>query len=177
MGQILGQMDSYFSLPFFTVFGGISSVIVIAAALYSGYLFWQGVFPVLWRLGHGLSSRKIAVFADSDKFDDLKKILIDSGLFKEKNIIKIGKESIRKADDISLRLMHWDAYKDELQEILRYKKDMHALIVYAPQNEDRIGPDDIDAINKNRNTIIVNFRGRLLNDVLTSMITTGYQKK
>ena len=176
MGQILGQMDSFFSLPFFTVFGGISSVIVIAAALYSGYLFWQGVFPVLWRLGHGLSKREIAVFADS-MFDELKQILVDSGLFKEKNIIKLGKGSIRKAEGISLLLMHWDAYKDELQEILRYKKDMHALIVYAPQNEDRIGPDDINAINKNRNTIIVNFRGRLLNDVLTSMITTGYQKK
>jgi len=175
MGQILDQINSFFSLPFFTVFGGISTIIVIAAALSSGYLFWQGVFPVLWRLGHGLSKREIAVFADS-MFDELKQILVDSGLFKEKNIIKLGKGSIRKAEGISLLLMHWDAYKDELEEILRNKKDMHALIVYAPQNEDRIGPDDINAINKNRNTIIVNFRGRLLNDVLTSMITTGYQK-
>ncbi len=170
------QLDSFFSNSFFMYFSGISTVIVILTALYSVFLVSKGVLPVLRRLGYGLSKRKIAVFADS-RFDDLKEILVDSGLFKEKNIIKIGKESIRKADDISLRLMHWDAYKDELQEILRYKKDMHALIVYAPQNEDRIGGADIDAINRNRNAIIVNFRGRLLNDVLTSMITTGYRRK
>jgi len=175
MGQILDQINSFFSLPFFTVFGGISTVVVIAAALYSGYLFWQGVFPVLWRLGHGLSKREIAVFADS-QFVDLKAMLVDSGLFRGENIVQISKESIDKAEDISLLLMHWDAYKDVLHKILPIKKDRDALIVYAPQDEGRIDPDSMDKINKKRNAIIVNLRGRLLNDVLSSMITTGYQK-
>ncbi len=172
----MDQISSFFSQPFFILFSGISSVIVIGTFFYSLFLYVTGVFPVLWRLGHGLSSRKIAVFADS-KFDELKQILVDSGLFKAKNIIKIGKGSIRKADDISLRLMHWDAYKDELQEILPMKKDLDVLIVYASQDEDRIDDASRDMINKHRNVIVVNFRGRLLNDVLTSMITTGYQKK
>lgn len=170
------QLVSFFSQPFFILFSGISTVIVIATAFYSIFLFLKGVFPVLWRLGHGLSRRKIAVFAES-KFDSLKEMLVDSGLFEEKNIIKIDKESIRKAEDISLLLMHWDAYKDVLQEILPMKKDLDALIVYAPQNEGRIDDASRDTINRNRNAIIVNFRGRLLNDVLTSMITTGYRKK
>jgi hypothetical protein len=32
-------------------------------------------------------------------------------------------------------------------------------------------------INEARNATIVNFRGRLLNDVLVSLLTTGYQAK
>jgi len=58
------------------------------------------------------------------------------------------------------------------------KKDSTPLIVYAPQNEGRIEPQEvIDEINQHRNSVIVNFRGRLLNDILTSMITTSYEKR
>lgn len=170
------QLVSFFSQPFFILFSGISTVIVIATAFYSIFLFLKGVFPVLWRLGNGLSRRKIAVFADS-KFDDLKDMLVDSGLFRQKNIVRIDKDSIDKAKNISLLLMHWDAYKDSFSDILGIKDDADALIVYAPQDEGPIEEIDRDTLNKKRNAIIVNFRGRLLNDVLTSMITTGYRQK
>lgn len=167
---------AFFSHPFFAVFGGISSLVVLATFFYSVFLFSQGVIPVLWRLGNGLSSRKIAVFAD-EKYDDLKGILVDSGLFRDRNILRIDKDSIDKAKNISLLLMHWDAYKGSFNDILGIKDDTDALIVYAPQNEGPIEEIDRDTLNKKRNAIIVNFRGRLLNDVLTSMITTGYRQK
>ena len=35
----------------------------------------------------------------------------------------------------------------------------------------------IEKINSERNSIVVNFRGRLLNDILNCMITTCYKKK
>ena len=172
----MDHVIAFFSNPFFIIFSGISTFIVLVTALYSIFLVSKGVLPVLWRLGYGLSRRKIAVFADS-KFDDLKAMLVDSGLFKENNILKISKESIGKAEDISLLLMQWDAYKDVFQDILMIKNDLDALIVYAPQNEGLINDPDRDAINKQRNAMVVNFRGRLINDVLSCMMTTVYQKK
>ncbi|MCG8342673.1 MAG: hypothetical protein MI684_07535 [Chlorobiales bacterium] len=172
----MDQVISFFSHPFFILFSGMSTVIVIVTMLYSIVLVSKGVFPVLWRLGYGLSKRKIAVFADG-RFDDLKAMLVDSRLFREKNILRIDKGSIKKARDISLLLVHWQVSKDFFEEILAMINDGDALIIYAPQNEGRIDDAGRDAINRNRNAIIVNFRGRLLNDVLTSMITTGYRQK
>lgn len=170
-------VTSFFSHPFFIYYTGISTVYIIGTVCYAAFLGSKGVFHVLLQLGRGLSKRKIAVFAD-EQFDDLKEILVDSQLFQEKNIIQIRRSSIKKAKDISLLLVHWQFSKDFLKEILAEKKDEDALIVYAPQDGDgRIDDVTLKMINNNRNAIIVNFRGRLLNDVFNCMVTTGCLKK
>ncbi|NTV18269.1 MAG: hypothetical protein HGA83_02440 [Bacteroidales bacterium] len=173
--DLMTPFISFFNQPFFTLFGGISTVFNILVFLSTGFLVLTGVLPVLWRLGKNLSKRKIAIYSDT-KFDDLKAMLIDSGLFKENNIIRIEKTSIEKARDIALLLVHWSSCKSELDRILNIKNDQNALIVYAPPDEGRVDDRERDMINVRRNAIIVNFRGRLLNDVLTCMMTTGYKK-
>jgi hypothetical protein len=62
-----------------------------------------------------------------------------------------------------------------LNAILSAKKDGTALLIYAPQEEGFIPKEDIAKINQHRNVIVVNFRGRLLNDIVTSLITTSYE--
>ncbi len=119
----------------------------------------------------GLSKRKIAVFANKE-FDALKSMLVDSKIFKDKNIFRVPKNALKKADKETIFLIHWKEYKNEIDEIISIKKDNTAMIVYAPQNEGRIEQESIDKIDDQRNSIIVNFRGRLLNDILISMITT-----
>jgi hypothetical protein len=59
---------------------------------------------------------------------------------------------------------------------LSEKKDGTALLIYAPQEEGFISKEDIAKINQHRNAIVVNFRGRLLNDIMISLITTSYEK-
>ena len=119
-----------------------------------------------------LSKREIAIFADQE-YNDLKNMLVDSKLFRHKNIERITHNSIKRAEDFSLLLVHWKAFQDEMDSILSIKKDGAALIVYAPQKEGFIEKSIMDKINQERNTIVVNFRGRLLNDILVTMITTG----
>ena len=87
----------------------------------------------------------------------------------------IDKGSIKKAESISLLLVHYNSFRDKINEIISIKHDSDALIIYAPQEEGFIEKDILKNINSQRNAIIVNFRGRLLNDVLVSMITTGYK--
>ncbi len=134
---------------------------------------WKGLF-VWYRIGKGLAKRKIAIFAETE-FDSLKDLLVDSGLIREKNIIKIGKRDMTKAENCSLYLVHYLPFKTEIDSILSQKKDKDALIVYTPLDEGRIEPDHLEKIGKQRNTTTVNFPGRLLNDVFVSMITTSFK--
>ena len=50
------------------------------------------------------------------------------------------------------------------------------MIIYAPQSEGFIDESVVNILNLQRNTIIVNLRGRLLNDTLVSMMTTSFKK-
>jgi len=166
----------FFNCPVFIVLGGISTLITLVAVLYGIYLFARGIFPVWYRLGMGLSKRKIAVFAEKE-FDDLNNMLVESGLFQKKNVIKIEKQSLKKAQGMPLFLVHWKGFESEIEKILGMKEVGTGLIVYAPQSEGFIDKPMMERINQERNSIVVNLRGRLLNDILISMITTGYKTK
>ena len=74
-------------------------------------------------------------------------------------------------------LVHWKSFASDIDAILSIKQDATALIVYAPQAEGFIDSAPLAKINQARNSIVVNFRGRLLNDILVSLITTGYKVK
>ena len=123
----------------------------------------------------GLSKRKIAILAE-DQSTDLRDLLVDSRLFSGKNIILVGKESLKKAETATIILVHWEPFKSQIDQILEIKKDSDALIIYAPQKEGFIDNEDMAKLTSQRHTIIVNFRGRLLNDIYTTMITTSYEK-
>lgn len=165
---------TFFNHPFFVLLGGLSTLLNLIAAVYAGYLVAKGIFPVWFRLGRGLSRRKIAVFA-GDEFGALKSMLVDSGLFQETNVIKIEKDALKKAEGMTLFLVHWKSFESEIEKILDMKTDSTALVVYAPQKEGFIDNAVMGRINQERNSIVVNMRGRLLNDILVCMITTGYK--
>lgn len=158
------------------VIGYGTTVVVIIAFFVGIYRWFAGISPALLRLGKGLASRKIAVFADTDNFNPIRNLLIDSKLFKEKNIIQITKNEIKKAEKYSLFLAHWKSIASHLDSILSEKKDGTALLIYAPQEEGFIPQEDIAKINQHRNVVLVNFRGLLLNDIMISLITTSYEK-
>ena len=168
----MSSIIDFFNHPFFIVMGGISTAALVSGAAYITYLVVMGVIPVWWRLGIALSRNKIAIFAETNIFNDLKKILIDSKLFKEKNIVNIGTTNIFSAESADLLLVYWPNFKDKLDEVLGIKSHSVGLVVYAPQEKGRIDNSDLEKLNAHHNVTITNFRGRLLNDVFVSMITT-----
>lgn len=158
------------------IIGYGTTCIVVVAFLAGIYKWVTGISPALWRLGKGLASRKIAVVAESDGFTSLKNLLIDSNLFKERNIIQVTGKELKKAANYTLLLAHWGSISSHLDSILSDKRDETALLIYAPQEEGLIPREELGKINQHRNVIVVNFRGRLLNDIVTSLITTSYEK-
>lgn len=168
---------NFFNHPFFIIIGGISTTLIVLSFFYTLYLVIKGIIPVWYRLGMGLSKRKIAIFADGE-FNSLKDMLVDSKIFCTNNISQINKNDLKKAENNTIFLVHWKEFQDKIDDILKIKKDSAALVVYAPRSEGIIEPvEKMELINSHRNTIVVNFRGRLLNDILTSLITTSCSKK
>lgn len=157
--------------------GLASAFFILVAFIYDISTWGSGISPALWRLGKGLACRKIAIFAEGDDFNSLKNMLVDSNLFKDKNIIQITKNEIKKAEGYTLFVVHWKSAKEYLKDILNCKIDSTALIIYAPQDEGTLNLEEFKEINRHRNTLLVNFRGRLLNDIISSLITTSFEKK
>lgn len=157
------------------------STILALVALLGGivaFINWiQKITLVLYRVGKGLTENRIVIFAKANHFNSLRQLLLDSKLFKEKNIIAITTESdITASPTAKLYLVYWPDYKNEIDAILKQKANNTALIVYAPP-ENELKSEEMIKLCAERNTIITNFRGRLLNDIVVSMITTGFEKK
>ncbi|HET8962881.1 MAG TPA: hypothetical protein VFM99_03235 [Chitinophagales bacterium] len=170
------DIAQFFDSPFFSIVRGISTSLIVFGAVALVYGTVRGFLPVLWRLGKSLNNRKIALYAETSALS-LKTMLTDSKLFKEKNIHIVSNDEISKGGDYTMMIVNYPEFKDSMKQIIGQKKDEDSLIVYAPQDSGRIDDEILNAINKQRNSIIVNMRGRLLNDVLTAMITTNYAKK
>jgi hypothetical protein len=68
-------------------------------------------------------------------------------------------------------------WMSEIDEILRNKSDQCALIIYAPYDKGRIPDIEMAKLDGHRHTAVTNFRGRLLNDIMASMITTSCENQ
>ena len=117
------------------------------------------------------------MFGDGESLVSLDSLLQDSKLFRRANLIKIAQPTdVDAAEDASVFLVYWPAWKNHLEGILKRKKRSTALIVYAPQEFGFIPKEQIELLGRHRNVVVSNFRGRLLNDIVTSLITTSYEK-
>lgn len=157
----------------FGYIGAIESILFIGGIVYAVALWANGVLPALVRLGNGLAKRKIALFAKADNARSLKSLLIDSKLFKTSNIIEIEKrDDIGRAEAATIFLVLWHDWASAIEEILRKKSDQCPLIIYAPHDKGKIPDAEMAKLDGHRHTAVTNFRGRLLNDIVVSIITT-----
>jgi hypothetical protein len=158
-------------------FGYISTVIVLSAVGWRFYQSYKGISPVLKGLGHGLAERKIAIFAQGDNLTGLKQVLHRSTLFRDTNIIEVPRlEDIGNAEYASVFVVNWPDWGHQIARILAKKTDKVPLIIYCPRTSDPIPKHIMEELDEHRNTAVTNFRGRLLNDIVTAMITTTYEK-
>lgn len=178
---MLESIYQFFNHPFFIIFGGISATMIILGVVLN-FIFWiLGIAPLLLRLGYGRWLRKIAIVAKPEIYSNLKKDLVDSRIFREGNISSaITNQSLSDIKNHDLLLVHYQSFtEDEIKTILGNKKSNAGMIFYYPEFSPQDGksiPNEIrDQISNCPNTTIVNFRGRLLNDIITTLITTSYK--
>jgi hypothetical protein len=160
--------NGWFSFVIFSIFVGVSVYNFICI-----YFVSSNVFV---RLGKNIIRKEIIIVADSTNYDSLKTMFIDSGIFKDKNIKQGHIDSIDKYAESNFLILHYNFCKEHIDTILNKKKDSATLIVYAPSKDGQILPNEYNLINEKRNTIIVNLRGRLLNDLLVSFMTNNLRE-
>ena len=149
--------------------------IALAAFVYRLACWTFGVTPIVFRLGVAFWQRKVAIFGSAEVFESLKNSLIDSNIFKQKNIIHISPDNIDKAKDETIFLVDWETFGDKIEQVFSARKNHQtAMVIYAKLAS--IPQEKMSDIANRGNTVVVNFRGRLLNDILTSLITTSYDR-
>ncbi len=159
------------------LFAAATSVLVVLASVVCWVL---GIGPLLYRLGLGRWDRKISVLASGDSYAPLRADLVSSGIFREKNIEHIGQSDLAKVKERDLLLMHYGSFSvDQIKVIINNKNSGAGLIVYFPDFSptNRVPNDVMSLINNEPHTVLVNFRGRLINDVLITLLSTSYEKK
>jgi hypothetical protein len=84
--------------------------------------------------------------------ESLDALLRDSRLFKLANILSIRTEDdIGKCEKASVFLVHWSDFHAYIDEVLKYKRDGTALIVYAPQDHGPVPAEALRKLNSERN--------------------------
>lgn len=182
MPNFIVSIYQFFNHPVFVIFGGITAIVVLVGVVIN-FIFWiLGIAPLLWRLGFGRWTRKIVIVAKDEVYNQLKKDLEDSGVFRESNISQISSKSLAEIKDRDLLLVHYQSFsKEEINTILANKKSKAGMVFYYPEFSNKKGKKISDEmfkkISSKENTTVVNFRGRLLNDIITTLITTSYEKR
>jgi len=177
---MIEQLYQFFNHSFFVIFGGISATLIIVGVLLN-FIFWTlGIAPLLWRLGYARWTRKIAIVGNTETYNNLKKDLVDSGIFRASKISQITSQSLSDVKRHDLLMVHYQSFtEEEINTVLANKKSGAGMIFYYPEFSPQDGqliPNKMrDKISNSPNTTIVNFRGRLLNDIITTLITTSYK--
>src|SRR5690606_20184958 len=112
----------------------------------------------------------------ADAFSSLSTSLKDSGIIKSKNMCHISLDNIDKSKAFTIFLVDWETSSGSIDQILASRSNHHtAVIIYAKPAT--IPADKMNDIANRSNTIVVNFKGRLSNDILNSLVTTSFDGK
>ena len=168
-------------MTFLNIVGTFTTLFAIGLFVWAVISWILGVYPLFLRLGFGRWRRKIAIVANDNMYSSLKIDLMDTNVFREKNIHQIKEGTLSKVSEATLALIHYQSFNtDQIRTILSNKKSGAGFIFYFPEftPPSVVIPQDImKEINDHQFTTIVNMRGRLINDIVTTLISTSYDKR
>lgn len=171
---IIHAILNFFNSPFFSIVGGISTLLAVVFLFSKIICSAVGISPLVFRIGKALWRRKIAIIGNEQAFSSLKGCISDSGIFHDKNIIHILLDNLDKIKEQSLLLVDWETSGDQIDQIFQNRKNHQtAVIIFAKAGS--IPPEKMSEVASKSNTVVVNAKGRLLNDILTSLITTSFE--
>jgi hypothetical protein len=163
---------------FFEIIGALTILVTFAIGLMTFFGWAAGVTLVMKRLGLGRWYRKVLIVGSSGETKSLRRDIEDSGVFRKNNIEEVDERNLVDVKRASLILLdYWSLEVSQVAVVLANKQKHAGLVVYSPMGKGRI-PDEISAtINNEPFTTLVQMRGRLVNDLLITLMSTSYDKK
>ena len=167
MEHIYSFLDSY---------GRVATAIVLVTVVWRVILLIRGVVPISIRAGR-IRQNKVAIFADSNNYNELRDSLDGTKLFRKGNFKEVNTPgNVGACEDCNIFVVHCGDWANDIDAILGKKTEKKGLIIYAPHPQ-RV-PDDVMDKLKNHNFVtLTNFRGRLITDLLAMAIAIRYAKK
>lgn len=160
------------------VIGTLATLFLIISGIIT-FVGWNlGIWPLMKRFGLGRWYRKVLIVGKESETKSLRRDLEDSGVFRKSNIDEVDGRNLADIKQASLILLdYWSLTEGQVSTALANKQKQAGLVVYSPMGKGRI-PDEISAtINNEPFTTLVQMRGRLVNDLLITLISTSYDKK
>lgn len=171
--NIIQPIIDFFNHPVFIIVGGLTVVFAALGIIYRVVCIALGVTPLVFRIGKALWRRKVAIIGNLEAFSSLTDCITDTNIFKKNNVVHIPTDNIEKAKDYSILLVDWETSGNNIDQIFLARKNHNtAVIIFAKPGS--IPQDKMTDIGNRSNTVVVNFKGRLLNDILNSLITTSF---
>lgn len=165
----------FFSHPLFSIVGGVFTIVAVIGLMLAIGCWVFDVTPIAIRFGRAIRNRSTAVFASTEGFATVREALCRSRIFKDKNIAHIGADNVEAGADHTLFIVDWDSFSNQIDAVftLRRSANIPVVILAKPR---AISDELMERIANHPSTIVVNFRGRLVNDILTLMVTTSYAR-
>lgn len=166
---------------FLEAVGGLVTVFSIGLFIWAIISWLMGIFPLFLRLGFGRWSRKIKIAARNEMYTSLADDMKKTGIFRKENIEQITSNSLAEIEDAGLALVHYQSFtEEEIRRMISIKKSSAGFIFYFPEFNpptNVIPTEMLKVINNEPFTTVVNFRGRLMNDIVTTLLSTSYDKR
>jgi hypothetical protein len=171
--NIIQPIIDFFNHPVFIIVGGLTVLFATIGIIYRIVCITLGVTPLVFRIGKAIWRRKVAIIGSSESYTSLKDCITDTDIFKKNNVIHIPIDNIEKVKEHTILLVDWETSSNQIDNILTARKNHNtAVIIFAKAGS--IPHEKMGDIANKSNTVVVNFKGRLLNDILNSLITTSF---
>jgi len=154
------------------IVGWIIILLVILTAILTFIAWIKGILKPLWRLGLGLARKNITIVGSQTDSDSLLNLIRSSEIF-TKNVTKVcSREDMEDIKSANIILFKYSGSSFSLEEVLEKKSNDAAIVIYAKPGEIPKDSSDWALMDQHRNISVCNLKGRLLNDLLTLMMTT-----
>lgn len=171
--NIIQSIIDFFNHPVFIILGGLTVVFAAVGIVYRIVCIVLGVTPLVFRIGKAIWRRKVAIIGNYEAFSSLKDCITATNIFKTKNVVHIPIDNIEKAKEHTILLVDWETSGNHIDQIFLTRNNQNtAVIIFAKAGS--IPHEKMAEIANKSNTVLVNFKGRLLNDILNSLITTSF---
>lgn len=161
---------------FLGLVGNVVDTFAIVCAVAVVSLSILGLLKPIWRFGLGVAWRKVFIVAGGDSRSEIRNDLIRSGIVKERNIKMKTRGEIGDLKGARLLILEYGYLGEEsVSDIISHKDPNCGVLVYAKPGE--IPGKVMEELNLSQHVSVVNFRGRLVNEILLLLLSTSFTRK
>ena len=162
--------------PIIIIISFFINVITFFSTIYFMFKFSEKPIKIVFKFSKNIMQCRIAIYSNPDR--DLNSTIKSMNVFEEKNIRTIiPNNDINIGKDSNLLVINYEDFSDRILKIIDECRNSTKIPVIIFANPGAIQPITLlNEITNRNNLTIVNYKGRLLNDIITSLITTEFSK-